>query len=199
MVAVLPQEVASQILDLICTSPAGDPYKVLCECLITLYNLNDYQRFEALVSFPLSGDQKPSHLMNRMLALLPDDFKLDFILRGLFLRHLPIYVWSHLLCEKFSDPRALALKADELYQSRVSPSSVNLLSDDHWDPLQVNLVTFCSRTPKNPLSVKIPLSKRSPTPAPSSRSLTPPGVSWFHKKHGEKALNCRKPCYMLEN
>ena len=72
-VTVLSQEVASQILDLIRAPPAGDPYKVLRECLITLYTLNDYQRFEALVSLPFSGDQKPSHLMNRMLALLPDD------------------------------------------------------------------------------------------------------------------------------
>ena len=62
--------------------------------LITLYKLNDYQRFEALVSLPLSGDQKPSHLMNRMLALLPDDNKPDSILRGLFLRCLPINVGS---------------------------------------------------------------------------------------------------------
>ena len=60
-VAVLPQEVASQILDLI-RAPS----------------------FEALVSLPLSGDQKPLHLMNRMLALLPDDYKPDFMLRGLF-------------------------------------------------------------------------------------------------------------------
>ena len=65
------------------------------------------------------------------LALLPDNYKPDFILRGLFLRRLPIDVFSHLLSEKVSDSRALALKADELYQSRVSPSSVNLLSDDH--------------------------------------------------------------------
>ena len=49
-VTVLPQEVASQILDLICTPPARDPYKVLREGLIILYTLNDYQRFEALVS-----------------------------------------------------------------------------------------------------------------------------------------------------
>ena len=82
---VLPQEVASQILDLIRASPAGDPYKVLRDYLITLYTLNDCQRFEALVSLPLSGDQKPSLRMNRMLALLPDDYKPDFILRGLFL------------------------------------------------------------------------------------------------------------------
>ena len=84
-VSVLPQEVDLQILDLIRVPPAGDPYDVLCERLITLNTLNDYQRFEALVSLPLSGDQKPSHLMNRMLALLPDDYKSDFILRGLFL------------------------------------------------------------------------------------------------------------------
>ena len=84
-VAVLPQEVASQILDLIHASPAGDRYCVLPERLITLYTLNNYQQFKALVSLPLSGDLKPSHLMNRMLILLPDDYKPDFILRGLFL------------------------------------------------------------------------------------------------------------------
>ena len=112
--AVLPQEVASQILDLIQAPPARDPYGVLHERLITLYTLNDYQRFQALVSLPLSGDQEPSHLMNRMLALLPDDYKPDFILRGVFLQRLPIDVRSHLLHEKVSDPRALALKADEL-------------------------------------------------------------------------------------
>ena len=102
--AVLPQEVASQILDLIPALPASYPYEVLRECLITLYMLNDYQCFEALVSLPPSGDQKPSHLMNRMLALLPDDYKPDFILRGLFLRRLLINIRSHLLHEKVSDP-----------------------------------------------------------------------------------------------
>ena len=198
-VAVLPQEVALQILDLIRTPPTEDPYGVLRERLITLYTLNDYQRFEALVSLPLSRDQKQSHLMNRMLALLPDDCKPDFILRGLFLQCLPIDVRSHLLREKVSDPRALALKADELYQSCVSSSSLNLLSED----LQVNLVS--SRTPKTPDSVKSPalfgkpssLSKSSPTQALTSRSPTPSRLCWFYKKHDEKANNCRKPCSFL--
>ena len=89
-VAVLPQEVSSQILDMIRAPPAGDLYGVLRERLITLYKLNDYQGFEALVSLPLSGDQIPSHLMNRMLALLPDDYKPDFILRGGFSNASPL-------------------------------------------------------------------------------------------------------------
>ena len=188
-VASLPQEVATQILDLIRAPPAGDPYEVLRERLVTLYSLNDYQRFEALVSLTLFGDQKPPHLMNRMLALLPDDHKPDFILRGLFLRRLPIEVRSHLLQEKISDPRALALKADELFQSRVS-SPVNLLSEQLEDA-SVHAVAVKNRTS--------PVARRSATPAPSSRSPVSPGPCWYHKKHGSKAQQCRKPCSESEN
>ena len=65
--------------------------------------------------------------MNRMLGLLLDNHKPDFILEGLFLRRLSFEVRLHLLQEKISDPLALALKADELFQSRVS-SPVNLLA-----------------------------------------------------------------------
>ena len=54
-VPVLPQEVASEILDLIRAPLAKDPDKVLRERLIMLYTLNNYQRFEALVSLPLSS------------------------------------------------------------------------------------------------------------------------------------------------
>ena len=137
--------------------------------------------------------------MNRMLALLPDDYKPDFILRGLFLQRLLIDVRSHLLCEKVSDTRALALKADELYQSRVSPLSVNLLADNFGESFQVNLVSSRARTPKILHPVKITLSKHSPTPAPTTRSPTPSSLCWFHKKHGEKANNCRKPCSFSGN
>ena len=56
----------------------------------------------------------------------------------LFLCRLPIEVCSHLLQEKISDPRALVLKADELFQSRVS-SPVNLLAEQLDEP-QVNAV-----------------------------------------------------------
>ena len=108
-VAALSQEVASQLLDLIRTPPSSEPYEVLKSRLVKTYALNDYQRFESLVSLPLTGDQKPSHLMNRMLALLPEDYKPGFILRGLFLRRLPAEVRAHLLQDSISDPRALSL------------------------------------------------------------------------------------------
>ena len=142
-VASLPQDVAAQILDLIRAPLTGDPYEVLKKHLTTLYSLNDYQRFEALVSLPLTGDQKPSHLMNRMLALLPDNYKPNFILLGLLLRRLPIEVPSHLLQEKILYPCALALKADKLFQRRVS-SPVNLLAEQ-FKEARVSAVATKSR------------------------------------------------------
>ena len=176
-VAVLPLEVAAQLLDLIWSPPAINPYKVLKERLITLYSLNDYQRFEALVSLPLTGDKKSSHLMNQMLALLPDDYKPDFILWCLHLRCLSSDVHSHLLQEKVSDPRALALKANELFQSKTS-SPVNLLSDLQDDSVQVNHVSTRTRPSQVP-------SQCSATPASTSCSLSSPGPCWYHKKRRE--------------
>ena len=152
-VAALPQDVAGQVLDLIRSPPKDDPYQVLRDRLVRLYTLNDYQRFESLVSLSLSGDQKPSHLMNRMLALYPDDFKPDFVLRGLFLRRLPMDMRAHLLREKVDDPIEMALKADELHQSRVSSSAVNILAD-HPDDAQVNQVSNRARVPVRSVSVK---------------------------------------------
>ena len=80
--------------------------------------------------------------MNRMLTLLQDDYKPDFILQGLFLRCLPVEVLSRLLQEKISNSRALALalKADKLFQSWIS-SPVNLLAD-HLEDVQVKEVSI---------------------------------------------------------
>ena len=59
---------------------------------------------------------------------------------------MPPYVWSHLLREKVSHPRALDLKADELNQIQVSTSLLNLLSED----LQGNLVSSRTQGPLSP-------------------------------------------------
>ena len=188
-VASMSQEVASQMLDLIRVPPASEPYEVLKARLIKTYGLDDYQRFESLISLPLSGDQKPSHLMNRMLALLPEDFKPGFIFRGLFLRRLPASVRAHLLQEDISDPRALALKADEFYHNLAS-SSVNVLtSEETLEPQVVNAVRGPSSANRDRRSsVSSNTSSATTTRRPAS------SLCWYHRTHGEKATNCRKPC-----
>ena len=64
------QETANQVLDLIKSPPSSEPYKALKQRLLKLFALDDFQRYEAISSLPLSGDMKPSKVMSSMLALL---------------------------------------------------------------------------------------------------------------------------------
>ena len=88
-----------------------------------------------------------------MLVLYPDDFKPDFVFRGLFLRRLPIEMRAHLLRETIDDPIEMALKADELHQNRVSSAAANILAD-FPDEAPVNVVSNRSRLPPRSCAVK---------------------------------------------
>ena len=40
----------------------------------------------------------------------------------------------------------------------------------------------------------------SPSAVPVAANVSmKPGLCWFHKKHGDKATNCRKPCSFSGN
>ena len=149
-----------------------------------LFTLDDYQRYEAISNLPLSGDMKPSKLMSNMLALLPLDHKPCFFLRGAFLKRLPADIRAHLLRDDFSDPITLALKADEIYQSRVSSSPVYAVSSAPED--SVNAVRS---SPTN-------RPQRSATPYSGSwdNRSSSPTLCYYHHAWGSKAKKCRAPC-----
>ena len=185
-ISAFNRETAVQVLDLI-RSPPADPYEALKARLLQLYGLDDFQRYEAICSLPLSGDIKPSKLMTNMLALLPEDHKPCFFLRGAFLKRLPADVRAHLVRDSISDPVALALKADEIYQSRTSSQPVFAVSDHTFpEDLPVNAVRSSSNRPR-----------RSVTPHASARSSTrsdSPSLCWYHRNHGSNAQKCKPPC-----
>ena len=58
------------------------------------------------MNLPALGDQRPSHLMNSMLFLLPDGHKPGFLFKFLFLKRLPTDIRSHLVNVKFVDCRS---------------------------------------------------------------------------------------------
>ena len=183
-VSAFNQETANQVLDLIKNPPSSDPYEALKNRLLKLFALDDYQRYEAISNLPLSGDMKPSKLMSNMLALLPLGHKPCFFLRGAFLKRLPADVRAHLLRDDFSDPIALALKADEIYQSRVSSSTAYMVSSAPED-----VVNAVRSSPTN-------RSRRSATPHSSSRDnrSSSPSLCYYHRSWGTKAKKCRAPC-----
>ena len=104
-----------------------DPYREIKDCLIHLYNISNYQKFEALINLPFISDTPPSVLMSSMLNLYPKKFKLDFVFISLFLRRLPQSIRDHLLAlDLDKDPDRFAKKADQLFQSHQA-SSLNLI------------------------------------------------------------------------
>ena len=179
------QETANQVLDLIKSPPSSDPYKALKNRLLKLFALDDYQRYEAISSLPLSGDMKPSKLMSRMLALLPLNHKPCFFLQGAFLKRLTANVRAHLIRDDFSDPISLAHKADEIYQSRVSSNPVYAVSSAPEDSVNAVRSSASSRP------------QRSATPHASShqdsRSQSS-NMCYYHRSWGSQAKKCRAPC-----
>ena len=74
------------------------------------------------MNLPALGDQRPSHLMNSMLFLLPDGHKPGFLFKFLFLKRLPTDIRSHLVNVKIDELWDLAVLADQLWSAtQVSP------------------------------------------------------------------------------
>ena len=92
---------------------------------------------------------KPSKLMLSMLALLLVGHKTCFFLRGAFLKRLPADVRAHLLRDDFSDPISLALKADEIYHSRMSSNPVYAVSSAPKDTVNPVRSSASSRPPRS--------------------------------------------------
>ena len=124
-VAALPQDVACRLLDLV-KAPPDDSYEALRRRLIQMYSLSDFQHYQALQSFPVLSDQRPSELMDKMLILFPEEEKPGFYFEGLFMDRLPANIRSHLLTESISNPQRMALQADELWTIPEKPADVYL-------------------------------------------------------------------------
>ena len=99
-----------------------------------------------------------------------------------------LLMFVHIFYRKTSDPRALSLKADEIYQSHVS-SSVNILfTEEPLESQSINIVRGASSAGRT--------SHSSVSSASSSAASwrTASSLWWYHRCHGDKAQNCRQPC-----
>ena len=202
-ISALPSDVSAHLTHMI-RDPGDDPYQEIKDRLIHLYNLSNYQKFEALINLPFTSDTPPSVFMSSMLNLYPMKFKPDFVFIGLFLRRLPQSIHDHLLAlDLDEDPDRLAKKADQLFQSHQA-SYLNLISGEPIPPV------FALRPPKprprrnsNSSSSYSTTSGRSSTPAASHRHQRSPSpvssTCWFHRTHGDKAQKCKQPCSWSEN
>ena len=191
LVGALTEEHALMVQDALLSPDLVSPYSCLKEVLLETFRPSDFQRAQQLIEMRASPSERPSKLLNRMLSLLPRDVSTEkpgWLFEAHFLRRLPADIAAHLVGVDYASVRAMAKRADELFDARPSSSS-----------LVVAAVGGGMAVPGGELHMG-----PSPSSAPSAASAADGecfAVSnrdkpfcWYHASFGEKATRCRSPC-----
>jgi hypothetical protein len=185
LVAALDQQSAERLLDVLENPPADNKYLQLKERLLGTFGLSRQQRASRLLSMTGLGDRRPSELMDEMLALL-GDHRPCLLFEELFRQQLPSDIRMALVSDDFTDPRAVARRADELWASRAQPvAAATQATQQHEEP--VVLSARQSRGPHAPLA------------RPTQRQRGDSDICHFHRKFGAKAFRCQAPCKFQGN
>ena len=167
VVAALDQDSAQRVIDLLEDPPRDHKYLALKKRLLNTFDLSDNERAARLLNMPQLGDNKPSVLMDEMLALIADH-RPCFLFNYLFLQLLPDDIRMVLSGQQWNDPRQLAARADELWLARATAPPVSRISRPrkgaHYGQDQ----------------------QRS--------SQNQEKLCFYHKRFGDKAYKCCPPC-----
>lgn len=128
VISALDQATASRIIHVLTNPPANGKYDNLKEKLLETFGLTRRDRADKLLHMSGLGDRKPSELMDEMLSLL-DGHTFCLLAEQIFLEQLPQDIRLQLTDSDFTDPRAVALRADVLWLAKQqSASSIQQVS-----------------------------------------------------------------------
>lgn len=178
VVAALDQDIATRVLDLLEHPPAENKYAALKARLLETFTLTESQRAAALLNIQGLGDDKPSLLMDRMLALL-GDHKPCFLFKELFLKQLPPDMRSHLVHLNLGDYRELAQAADRLWISRSPDPALNAVAA-HPTPA--------------PRKSQFHVRQASRKSKQVVKEDDVSEICYYHQRFGAAAKQCRPPC-----
>jgi hypothetical protein len=187
LVAALDQHTAERLLDVLESPPAADKYKSLKARLLGTYSLTRQQRASRLLSMSGLGDRRPSELMDEMLALLGDPPPC-LLFEELFRQQLPADVRMAIVSADFTDPRAVAQLADQLWASRPQPVATATQQSDVKEVLDATQPAVAAAGTSRPASQGRQPSRR-----------TDAGFCFFHRRFGAKARRCQPPCSFQGN
>ena len=217
VVAVLPFEVASEVEDII-SNPGG--YDALKEALIARLGDTDSKRVHDLLNAAELGDRRPTQLLRHMRSLTGNNTTDASILEQLFLQRPPSSVQQVLAAAPAGTTlESLAALADKVmevsHQTQQPPtvaaaSPTNLANTDELASLRSELSQLrlevrqlrdrsrcCHHSHKRGRSSSHG-RHRAQTPTRLKNEPTD-GICHFHKRFGDKAYKCQKPCTYQES
>ena len=117
VVAALDTDTANRALSILTAPPSVNKYDTIKQFLLSAYQMTEEERAQALFNLQGLGDNKPSVLMDKMLALL-GNHEPCFLFRHIFLQQLPDFIRAPLAnSASKQNPRLLAQEADQLFVS----------------------------------------------------------------------------------
>ena len=204
----LPPELLPQASSVIAAAPTADnPYEDLKATLLKILQTSVATRLRELLSKEELGDEKPSQLLSRMKQLLADKYQ-SFdaeLFKQLFYQRLPSSIQRSLFSVKDNlNADAIATLADD-FMATLPPPQASSISVSPHDSQLTQLTQLVSQLTSDMAKLKLQLQNRSrsrsSTPRrrrPSSRSRSP-GVCWYHRTFGAKAMKCVQPCTSSSN
>ncbi|GFX01246.1 uncharacterized protein TNCV_4582121 [Trichonephila clavipes] len=112
LVANLDAETLSYVSDIVLSPPNSDKYHTLSQRLITQFSDSETQKIKKLLTDLQLGDEKPSHLLQKMKELSNGQLQDDF-LQSLWLQRMPPHIQTVLSAS--SEPLdKLAIIADKV-------------------------------------------------------------------------------------
>ena len=183
LVAHLPENVALRVRDAINCPHPETPYAALKERLLKVFTLTRAQRAQRLLAFPQTVDERPTVVLDRMLALLPSDVDSTspgFLFKELFLRALDSETRALLASFKPESIRDLAEAADAFWSRRSAPAPVHAVSASPPPPPSPVQCSDHRCMAVRPAARASAVSPRGPAAASDGRC-------WYHAR-------CRSPC-----
>jgi len=120
----LQYESTRLVTDLITSPPADRPYTALKERLLLAHQLTPIQKAYRVMSMPNLGDRRPSQLLATMLEFCPTGEEDTAFFRSAFLHRLPADLQVMLDGAETDDLKVLAQRADRLWLTRGSTSTL---------------------------------------------------------------------------
>ena len=179
LVSSLKEEHALRVQDALRAPDPEAPYTALKQALLAAFSVSDHQKACTLLDLKASPTERPTEVLDKMVALLPAGVSQadpGWLFRAAFIRLLPPDVAQHLVAVKFDSMRAMALQANQLFDSR-APAAFPVAAVEELPP------------PPPPPAAAGVHECCNVNAAPAAGDWC-----WYHRTHGARASHCRAPC-----
>lgn len=209
IIASLDPEVLNEVSDLVQKPPSQDKYAIFKSQLVARFTESKERQLNRLLTSLELGDKRPSSLLREMRRLAGDTVP-DDMLSTIWMSRMPNHVRAILSASQHIDLNALSEIADKIMDNMTSNAVFateacddNKISSDldrRLKDIESTLASLTALVGRSSIHPRSRSRSKPRTRSTSSRAKSrDPNTSlcYFHRKFGDKAINCKKPCNFI--